>query len=157
MKARILLPVILLTACFISCQKETLTDNNKANESSTSSKQGIPPDGGPNTSCNNWIVSSFNKYGTNSGDFNGYTFVFCSDQTVKAINGQTTVNGGWSTNALIAGTSVTYYMTLFFDTNPSSPLVILNTEWLMPERTDNIIHLRRTNEEGTIEIVFTRQ
>jgi len=91
MKANIFL-IAAMSMFFIACDSsdDSNDDNNNSNSNSADLTSEIMEQG-------DWQITRFEDSGVDQTiDFNGYTFVFNTDGTVIASNGNQTVNGTWN-------------------------------------------------------------
>ena len=91
MKANIFL-IAALHLFFVACNPsdDSNDDNNNSSSNSADLTSEIMEQG-------DWQITRFEDSGVDqTNDFNGYTFVFNTDGTVVASNGNQTVNGTWN-------------------------------------------------------------
>ena len=91
LKANIFL-IAALHLFFVACNPsdDSNDDNNNSSSNSADLTSEIMEQG-------DWQITRFEDSGVDqTNDFNGYTFVFNTDGTVVASNGNQTVNGTWN-------------------------------------------------------------
>ncbi len=91
-----------------------------------------------------WYVSYFFDDFDATDDFAGYAFTFAGDNSAQAVGNNTTTNGTWS---LSAGTPIE--LDLFFGT--VAPLDELDEDWDLIEATEEIVRLKNTGSDGSID------
>lgn len=97
-----------------------------------------------------WRVSYYwDKDKDETNDFAGYTFNFNSDGTLEAVKNGSTTTGSWQHNSSSNK--------LIINLGDVKPLGDATDDWLIIERTDNLIKLRDDNTEHLEELYFQRQ
>lgn len=134
----IILPFLLLfsiTAC----------DNNN-NSGSNGSNQ--TPGAGT------WKVTQFFDKQDETGNYSNYSFEFDANGEMRAINGNQTYNGTWSTGV----DDSTNKFVISFDGVVPSALSELEEDWRIIEMTDDLMHFEHTSGgNGDTDILkFTR-
>jgi len=99
-----------------------------------------------------WKITSFIDSGNDeTHHFNGYTFTFESNGTVKAVNGNTTRSGTWS-----EGNDDSRHK--FYLTFPAGgSFEELNDDWQVDEKTASVIRLRDDNPASAETLVFEKK
>jgi len=96
-----------------------------------------------------WKVSYYwDKDKDETNDFAGYTFNFRSNGVLEAVKGGVTTNGTWQHNSSSNK--------LIINLGAVKPLSNATDDWLLIERTDNLIKLRDDNTEHVEELFFQR-
>ncbi len=97
----------------------------------------------------NWVVSYFwDKTKDETHKFNGYTFVFDDNGVFRALRQGATTTGTWSVNS-----SQTKFILFLSNTDP---LQEINDDWIIVERTANLIRLKDDNDEHLEELHFRK-
>jgi len=144
MKTSIKLFLIALTLSVASCSKST--DDNPSSTSTDKSEQ----------LTGNWTVTYYFDSGKDeTHDYNGYSFEFAADGSLKAVKGSSTYNGSWR----IGDSSSD-------DDSSSNKLVItitgnkymddLQDDWLIEKINSNEIWLKDDNLSSAEELRFGR-
>ncbi|MBK9338606.1 MAG: hypothetical protein IPM98_19590 [Lewinellaceae bacterium] len=133
----LLLGMLLSTAC------------NKSNDDNTTPGGSNPPAAGI------WKISYFFDKQIETSNYAGYTFEFKTDGALIAQNGAQTWNGTWSTNCDDSANK----FCIFFAGSVPSVLIELQEDWLILEKTSNLMHFEHTSGgNGDTDVVhFTRQ
>lgn len=96
-----------------------------------------------------WVVSYFwDKTKDETHKFSGYTFYFDDNGVFRALKQGVTTTGTWSVNS-----SQTKF--ILFLSN-AAPLEEINDDWLLVERSANLIKLKDDNDEHVEELHFRR-
>ncbi|MDF2435644.1 MAG: hypothetical protein K0Q95_20 [Bacteroidota bacterium] len=99
-----------------------------------------------------WKVSSFKEDDKDeTGHFDGYVFVFNTDNTVTATKGNSTVKGTWSTGTDNSKTK----MNINFS---SAPLDELSEDWIIVNGSKSSIELKHVSggDGGTDYLTFQK-
>ncbi|HMQ61090.1 MAG TPA: hypothetical protein PKE06_10510 [Flavilitoribacter sp.] len=130
----------LLTLAMITFACQTSTDDNPS-----------PGDVSNTLTDGRWKVSYYyDKDKVETGDFSGYTFDFRLDGAFIAYFGSNTTTGTWRTGTDNGSSR------LIIDIIGSKPLDDLPDDWIILEKSDNLIKLKDDNDTHLEELHFMR-
>ncbi|MBX2929392.1 MAG: hypothetical protein KF852_16270 [Saprospiraceae bacterium] len=97
-----------------------------------------------------WVVSYFwDKTKDETHKFSGYTFTFDDNGVFRAVKQAIVTTGTWSVNS--SQTKLILFLSL------ADPLEEINDDWIILERSADLIKLKDDNDTHLEELHFRRQ